>query len=186
MSFKILITGSPRCGKSTLIRKLIEHLQKEYTLHGFLTPEVRKRGKRVGFDIKDVNSGKKVPLARKGDYSSDFTLGSYKVFIDEFNRYLNENIGTLTDKERKPDHNNSFILIIDEIGKMELFSELFQSKLKKIFSSDVAVIATIGKHMNHPIKDFILNDSEVKLFSLTRQNQEEILRNILGIINKEE
>jgi nucleoside-triphosphatase len=184
MSFKILITGPPRCGKSTLIRKLINNLQNDYTLHGFLTPEVKEKGKRIGFDIRDVNSGKTVPLARKGNYSSDFTLGSYKVFIDEFNHYLNESMLKIIENERVDDQNNSFVLIIDEIGKMELFSELFQSTLKKVFTSDVAVIATVGKHMNHPIKDFILNKPEVKLFSLTRQNQKEVMQNILEIINR--
>ncbi|GAH85681.1 unnamed protein product, partial [marine sediment metagenome] len=55
---KILITGPPRCGKSTLISKLIEYYnnKKDYTIYGFLTPEIRERGNRIGFNIVDIYS----------------------------------------------------------------------------------------------------------------------------------
>jgi len=182
MSFKILITGPPRCGKSTLIRKLIDHLKENYMLYGFLTPEVRKNGKRIGFDVKDINSRKNTPLARKGDYNSEFTLGSYKVFIEQFNTFLSKSLVNLKGVKGDQNHSKPSILIIDEIGKMELFSELFQSKLKEIFSSNLSVIATIGKHMNHPLKEFILNIPKVKLFSLTRNNQKDIFEKIIQIV----
>lgn len=181
MSFKILITGPPRCGKSTLIRKLIDRLKEKYMLYGFLTPEVRKNGKRIGFDIKDINSSKIIPLARKGNYNSEFTLGSYKVFIEKFDTFLSKSMVTLRGIKGDPNHSKPSLLIIDEIGKMELFSELFQSKLKEIFTSNLSVIGTIGKGMNQPIKEFILNIPEIKLFSLTRNNQKDIFEKIMQI-----
>ncbi|MFW9988471.1 MAG: nucleoside-triphosphatase, partial [Candidatus Odinarchaeota archaeon] len=51
MTKKILITGPPRCGKSTLISKLINYYtnEKNFMIFGFLTPEVRERGNRIGF-----------------------------------------------------------------------------------------------------------------------------------------
>ena len=46
MSKKILITGPPRCGKSTLISKLLSYyFKKNYVIWGFQTPEARKGGK---------------------------------------------------------------------------------------------------------------------------------------------
>ena len=59
MKSKFLITGPPRCGKSTLISRLIDYLLNKYTIQGFLTPEVRKEGKRIGFDIYDIYSKKR-------------------------------------------------------------------------------------------------------------------------------
>ncbi len=182
MGFKILITGAPRCGKSTLISKLINELKDEKSLFGFLTPEIRKKGRRIGFDLQDINSGKRRPLARKGNYDSDYKLGSYHVFIEQFNQYLKNNIVdtlNLGENSKRQDR----VLIIDEIGKMELFSEIFQSNLKKVFSSDISVIATIGKYLKHPLKDFIINLPDIKCFSLSRKNQKMVISEILNLLN---
>jgi nucleoside-triphosphatase len=182
ISFKILITGPPKCGKSTLIRRLINQIREGFTLYGFLTPEVRKSGKRIGFNLKDIKSGETTALARKGDYNSKFTLGSYKIFIDQFNHFLSKSLIHLNGNEIKSNQHRQRIIIIDEIGKMELFSEKFQSMLKKIFSSNQSIIATIGKHLAHPIKEFVMQNSGVTVFSLTRKNQGAILDEILNII----
>ncbi len=181
MNAKILITGPPKSGKSTLIQNLIKNLKGEFELSGFLTPEVRKNGKRIGFDVEDINSNMKLPLARKGAYSSQYKLGSYNVFIDKFNQYLNETIRPALDKLDLKE-NKKTILIIDEIGKMELYSRLFQTMLKTIFNSEICIIATIGQKMKHPIKDFILNIPSIKLFKVSHNNQEEILRDIVAIV----
>ncbi|TFG00474.1 MAG: hypothetical protein EU541_02230 [Promethearchaeota archaeon] len=180
MSFKILITGPPRCGKSTLIRKLLIQLNEDHSLYGFLTPEVRKNGKRIGFDLKDINSGEKIPLARKGKkYDSNYKLGTYNIFIKDFNQYLSK-------KNYLSTKTPISILIIDEIGKMELFSELFQSILKDIFTSNLPVIATIGRNLNHPIQNFILNIGGVKIYSLNRENQENVLNEVIQTVHKSE
>jgi len=181
MDAKILITGPPRCGKSTLIQKIIKNLKDEFLLYGFLTPEVRKKNKRIGFDVEDISSDMRISLARKGAYSSQYKLGSYNVFIDKFNQYLNDTLSLLLDKLDSYENINR-ILIIDEIGKMELFSELFQTMLKTLFNSKLCIIGTIGQKMNHPIKDFILNIPSIKLFKVSHKNQHEILRKVLTIL----
>jgi len=176
MSSKIIITGPPRCGKSTLISRLIDYYRKEnLNIYGFSTPEVRKGGIRIGFDIIDINSGKKIPLARAGIYNTKFKLGKYSVFIKEFNKYLNESLNI--------EENHLDILIIDEIGKMELFSEKFQEFIKRSFNSETQIIATIGEKIKHPIKNYILNLPKVMLFNLTRKNQQEVFQEIISQIS---
>lgn len=175
MKPKILITGPPRCGKSTLISKLIEHLSKNFKIYGFLTPEIRKENKREGFYVEDIYSKKRFPLARVGDFNTKYKLGKYSVFVHDFENYINEFLDTIKDI---PD----LIICIDEIGKMELFSKKFQELVKKLFQSDDIIIATIGKKIKHPIKDYILNLSNSVLFNLTLENQEEIFKEITSII----
>jgi len=62
----ILLTGPPRCGKSTLIQKLITKIEKPMT--GFFTREMREGGRRVGFLIITLD-GKQGILAHEGSKS---------------------------------------------------------------------------------------------------------------------
>jgi len=176
MKPKILITGPPRCGKSTLISKLIEHFKmRNLKIHGFLTPEIRKENKREGFYVMDIYSKKRFPLARVGNFNTKYKLGKYSVFVQDFENYINEFLDSI---KQFPD----LIFCIDEIGKMELFSKKFQELVKRLFQSDDIIIATIGKKIKHPIKDYILNLSNSVLFNLNLENQEEIFKEITSII----
>ena len=71
--------------------------------------------------------------------------------------------------------------MIDEIGKMELFSITFQERMKQIFNFNIPVIATIGEKLRHPVKDYILKIPEVRLFKLTHENQVEIYNEIISL-----
>ena len=176
MSSKILITGPPRCGKSTLISKLIKYLsERNSIIYGFLTPEVREHGNRIGFDIVDIFSEEKSQLARVGNFNTKFKLGKYNVFIEEFDRYI-EN--TLKIEGKTVD-----LIVIDEIGKMELFSEKFQDFIKMIFTSDIAIIATIGLNLNHPLKTYLLNLPSILLMNLNRQNSQRIFKEVISLIS---
>ena len=176
MSSKILITGPPRCGKSTLISKLIDYYRKKNSIiRGFLTPEVKKEGNRIGFDIVDIYSGEKARLARAGNYNTHNRIGKYNVFIEEFEKMIsNLNFNKVDERD---------LIIIDEIGKMELFSQKFQNILRTLFSSDIPILATIGLRITHPIKDFLMNLPKLLLIHLTRQNFEKIFEEIISIMS---
>ena len=51
----ILVTGPPRSGKSTLIERVVEGLERPAT--GFITVEIRERNRRVGFAIATLAGG---------------------------------------------------------------------------------------------------------------------------------
>ncbi len=176
MSVKLLITGSPRCGKSTLILRLISYYEGKRTIYGFLTPEVRVKNQRVGFDVKDIRTKQRTELARESkSYKGHDMVGKYQVFTENFEKYVDRSLNL----NLAP----SNLIIIDEIGKMELYSELFQNYIRNLFKLEINIIATIGEKISHPIKDYILKIPEVLLFQLTRQNQSELFDKIISLIN---
>ena len=176
MTEKILITGPPRCGKSTLISKLIEYYnnKKDYTIYGFLTPEIRERGNRIGFNIVDIYSGKISQLARVGDFKTKYKLGKYNVFIQEFDKYIEDYLSL---EEKTID-----LIVIDEIGKMELFSDKFQNFIKNMFSLKISILATIGLKLSHPLKTYLLNLPSVLLLNLNKRNSQLVFEKVTSLI----
>ncbi|MFW9773976.1 MAG: NTPase [Candidatus Thorarchaeota archaeon] len=175
MKFKIVITGPPRCGKSTLIKRLIVYCNdKGIHVDGFLTPEVRRGGNRIGFDIELIDSKERKKLARIGENITGYRLGKYDVYVKELEVIISDLAKTDFDKLN--------ILFIDEIGKMELFSNKFAEFMNQLFNIDLSIIATIGERLNHPIKKEIYNKPNLLLFNLSRNNQDEIFHKITSLI----
>ena len=176
MNQKIFITGPPRCGKSTLISTLIDYytVKKKYIIYGFLTPEVKKSGNRIGFDIQDIFSKERRKFARIGNYNTPNKLGKYWIFLEGLEKIIT-NFETIPFQEID-------IFIIDEIGKMELVSKKFQDFISSIFLSNLSIIATIGLTLKHPIKDHLLNIPNVKLFNLDRLNFQKTYQKIISML----
>ncbi|UCH82011.1 MAG: hypothetical protein JSW20_05130 [Nitrospiraceae bacterium] len=144
MSIKknIFLTGAPSCGKTTVIRKVISGLA--LPAKGFFTEEEISGDRRVGFMMNTLD-GRKAYLAHQ-DITSDFCIRRYGVSI--------HNIDTVAVPSILPVANA--IIILDEIGKMECFSDLFKEAALKALDSHNIVIGTItlgGDEFIQSIKD---------------------------------
>jgi nucleoside-triphosphatase len=129
----ILITGHPGVGKTTVIRETARLLSKFHP-RGFYTKEIRVSGVRRGFQLIDLEEGR-FTLAHV-DFAGGHRVGKYGVDIKSFEDYLrSQDFGQTAGQ----------LVIIDEIGKMECFSELFVRTVVKVLDSDKAVIATISE-----------------------------------------
>lgn len=95
---------------------------------GFLTREVIERGKRIGFDAISVSSDHTCSIARVGNDAPK--VSKYSVCVAAFDEFL---------------HSCNWdapLIIIDEIGKMELLSSKFKRIVKDAFES-CTVLATV-------------------------------------------
>ena len=128
---KIAITGSPRSGKTTLIRQIALTVDAV----GFYTAEIKRNGRRYGFDII-TTWGATYPLARVGSHSP-FKIGKYAVFPDNLNPVMKYLISVPAEKT----------LIVDEVGKMELLNPMFAQTIETLWHESKSIIVTI------PIKD---------------------------------
>ncbi len=178
MARHLLITGRPGCGKTTIVRGIIARLQDLGVCpRGFWTEEIRERGVRTGFRIETV-AGETGVLARVG-LSSSHRVGRYGVDVEGF-----ESVGAAEVEAALAEagRGEPVILVIDEIGKMELFSERFRRATARAFSEVPHVVATVMQRA-HPFADALKARRDVRLVTVTAQNRaglpEEALRQLL-------
>lgn len=154
----ILITGQPGCGKSSLIKKLIEGRK----VGGIATPEIRKRGLRWGFEIVDLESGKGGILASVEEKEGP-PVSKYRVNLENL-----DEIG-VSAIEKAVDAPEIEFIVIDEIGKMECFSEKFKKAVTSALGSQKPILAAISLYDFDPFIKEIKARPDTKLFILERE-----------------
>ncbi|AFZ70910.1 putative nucleotide kinase [Caldisphaera lagunensis DSM 15908] len=126
----ISITGRPGVGKTTYALLLVEKLKSfQCKVKGFITKEIREGNTRIGFTVKDLSNDKQVVLASK-NIKSTIRVGSY---------YLNEESFSFIIDILK-NLNDSDVIVIDEIGPMELKINGFDNLLKNIIGKKPYII----------------------------------------------
>ena len=134
---RLLLEGRPGIGKSTLARRLLALLQQAgVPVAGFTTAELRTGGRREGFVVEAV-SGARGILAHV-DLPGPPRVGRYGVELATFERVALPAL-------RAPRIGG--VVVVDELGKMELASAAFRAAVTELFGRDVAVVATV--HLGH-------------------------------------
>lgn len=163
------ITGKPASGKTTLIMEIIKELNLD--AGGFYTLEIREKGIRKGFKITTLN-GEEGILAHI-DIKSPYKVSKYKVNIKDL-----EEIGVKSISDALKENET---VIIDEIGLMEMKSEKFKKAVLTALNSKNKVLGTIRLE-HHPFTDKIKARKDTKIFHLTRENREEIKKEIIKLL----
>jgi len=166
MTTAYLLTGSPGTGKTTIVKEAIA--KSKIKAGGFYTEEIRSGKIRQGFRIIALD-GQDAILAHV-DISSPYKISKYGIDIDNL-----DNIG-VTAIYRAIQESN--LIVIDEIGKMELFSYRFREAVLKALDSDKKVLGTIMLNP-HPFADEIKCHPEVKVTQLSRTNYTQALNEIV-------
>jgi nucleoside-triphosphatase len=138
----VLLEGRPGVGKTTVAARLAALLQEcNAVVCGFVTHELREGGRRVGFELETLE-GRRAILAHV-DLRGPARVGKYGVDVAAFERLA---LPTLAKPPKKG------IVVIDELGKMELASESFCQAVPRLFDEPVEVVATVHA-FRHPFTD---------------------------------
>jgi nucleoside-triphosphatase len=161
MGRHLLLTGVPGVGKTTIVRRVVETLRGR-PMRGFLTDEIRQGGRRTGFRITTID-GESATLAAV-DHPSPHRVGRYGVDVNVVDRIVTSAL-----QPTDPDE----LVIIDEIGKMECFSEPFQAAVRRLLDSRHTLLATVALHGGGLIAE-VKRHPEVELWQVTPANRNDI------------
>jgi len=162
---KILLTGKPGVGKSTVLEKVIVGLKCEK--YGIVSKEIRDdKGQRVGFKAIAMDSREKI-FAHKTFVKSKFIVGGkYHVDVEAIDGFVVPELETGIGKERS-------LIIIDEIGRMQFYSDKFLETARKIFEGEINLLATIVFDDEPKSREF-KNHPDVILIEVTKENRAEL------------
>ncbi|PJN56473.1 Nucleoside-triphosphatase THEP1 [Paenibacillus sp. GM2FR] len=162
-----LLTGEPRMGKTTMIKELVHHLGPDLC-GGFYTEEITNSSDRIGFKCVSV-SGESVEIAHV-DSPSSTRIGRYGMDVEAFEDFaVNILEDALSSKK---------IIVIDEMGFMQMLSASFQKIVQEIISDHRIVLGTIPVE-SHPEIDKIKYQKEVSIISLNEFNRDTISKTLL-------
>lgn len=169
MANNILITGVPGSGKTTLVKRVIENYSGP--AGGFYTQEIRNRGQRQGFEIVTLN-GERATLAHI-DIESPVNVSKYGVDTSTLDEVAVKAIQTAIQIDG--------LIVIDEIGPMEIASPLFREVLIESLDSDSDVLATISKR-GLSFTEKVKSRPDVTLIELNRKNRDRLVGVILNML----
>lgn len=168
---KVLLTGESKTGKTTLLEKLLEKYQRDRnSIYYMITKEIiGDNGIRTGFEIKCSNK------ENNGIFAKKLEDGTYEVYYEKLEAICDE----INSFENYP------IIILDEIGSMQVRNEKFIDTIKKIMcEKDCIFYATISMNSDeNEIIEEIKRDYKTRLITLTTKNRESVINDLTDEMN---
>lgn len=124
--------------------------------------EVLGAGQRIGFDLQD-NIGRTTALARM-DAKTDISVGRYYVDIKSLDTFIDPLFTFGADQ----------LLYIDEIGRMQLYSQKFQSLVREYLNAPNDYLGTISSIYEHSFIAEARNRNDILLCTITPANRNEM------------
>lgn len=163
MGKTLLLTGHPGCGKTTVIREVIDVLGER--AGGFYTEEIFGPGGRKGFRLITL-AGEEAVLSHKDLRGPKVPrVGRYGVDMKVL-----ETVGVAALRAALQ---AGQIVVVDEIGKMELLSPAFRDTVLQAILGPSPVLGTII-YKPHPHADLLKTLAQVTLWEVNRRTRDEL------------
>ncbi|MBC7222507.1 NTPase [Candidatus Bipolaricaulota bacterium] len=168
---KVGVTGHPGVGKTTLVKRVLAAVPLK--AGGMITEEIRKCGYRVGFLLRDVATGKEGLLAHR-HHCTGPEFGKYRICLQDL-----EEIGAAAIERAVVE---AELIVIDEVGPMELQSPRFISAVEKALASQKHLLVTVHRASNHHLAYRIRHEVD-QLIRLTKSNRDEKIREVIRLLS---
>ena len=159
MALRIAVTGSPGVGKATLVAKVTSGTK--LRVGGVLARDRRYKDRRTGFELLDLSTGMVGILA---DESGDGPqLGKYRVHLDDLD---------LIGAQAVENALGCDLIVVDEVGPMELSSHRFVLAVEKAIASPKPMLVVLHQWSNHRLAKKIRGSFRV--LTVTRENRDSL------------
>ena len=175
---KIGITGLPESGKTFTLLKVIEMLADENTvIGGMITRPIVKKDQKLGFEILNWMTKQKATLAKLNPEAST-PEEQYLVDIEVL-----ETLGVDAINQASEEAD---IIIIDEVGRLEVESEIFVNAVKDALETDKPLILTLHKKSRNPLLQEIRRRDDVRILEVTPINRNLLPYKIMRLMSGEQ
>ncbi len=162
---KIGITGLPGVGKTDTLIKIVKDLEESgYRVGGMVTEAIIENNDRVGFYVMDWQTKERKIFAHV-DFDTGERVGKYGVDVKVL-----EEIGVPAIERAIADESID-IIIIDEVGKMEMLSERFCKVVIDALDSDKPILLTLHKKSRSPLLQDIRRRDDIRILEVTPVNR---------------
>lgn len=169
------MTGHPGIGKTSVLRRTMQLLyEKGYVPGGVFCPEIRSKGRRIGFAIVDAATSDRGILAHVQQRVGP-KVSKYRVNLEDVKKI---GVRAIDRALEKADY-----VVIDEIGRMELFCDEFIEAVKRAIEHSKPVLGIIHWKMMHPLIAQIKSDEKSLILTVDEENRdtlhEEVAKKLL-------
>lgn len=172
----IFLTGPPRIGKTTIVLKVASELKNMgLKVGGMISQEIREGGVRVGFKIVDLNTCVEGILAHI-NHKGGPSVGKYRVCLEDLE---NVSVKAILNACEESD-----LIVIDEVGPMELHSEEFKRVVLKALNSGKTVLGTIHYRASSPFMDAVRKRGDTEIIEVTYGNRGSLPKMIIREISE--
>jgi len=176
-NIKIGITGLPGAGKTHALIKVIEMLEaEEIIVGGMITEPIVEDNRRVGFSVMDWRTKQKSVLAHI-EIQSKFMVGKFGVDLTTL-----ETVGVAALMRACEEAN---VIVIDEVGKMEVESEKFVGAVKVALDVEKPMLLTLHKKSRNPLLQDIRRRDDVRILEVTPINRNLLPYKIMKLMKGE-
>lgn len=174
---KIGITGLPGSGKTYALQRVIEMLREDnLTIGGMINDPITDGRRKIGFSVKNILTGESQVFAST-DFESKFMIGKIGVDLGKFEEV---GITAIKDACEKCD-----IIVIDEVGKIEVESQTFIDTVKYALDVKKPMILTLHKKSRNPLLQDIRRRDDVRILEVTPTNRNLLPYKIIRLMNGE-
>jgi len=160
---KLGLAGLPNTGKTTLVKTLISTVrEKGKTVGGMLTENIVEGVRKLGLEVVDVASGERATFAHVefGETHKNINFGLKLDVLEEVG------IGAIKKAAEECD-----LVVVDEVGPIQLESEEFCNAILELIKTNVAQILTIHKKSRHTVVQDIRKRDDMRILDVTPVNR---------------
>ncbi len=161
-----LLTGNPGIGKTTVLIETVDALRAAgFIVGGMVSREVRETGIRVGFEVSDLSTAKRGWLARVNQTAGP-RVGKYRVDLEDLNSVGAAAIESAVDE--------ACVVVIDEVGPMELFSDRFKRAVLKAVLSDRIILGVLHQRAKDRLIEKMRSREDVEIIVVSEENRDRL------------